>query len=106
MRDTFDERDYFYDRPPRYRQPRPGRVFLYLFFFMLGGLTTIGLTFFVNPALLQALLEEFIAGFGVLARACLGALLWLLLNPPAFMLAVAFVILLLLLGRLRRRGRW
>jgi hypothetical protein len=107
MKDTFDEPRFYRGEPPRYQKPRrPGSTLLYLFFFMLGSMATIGLTFVINPALLQAFLELFMQGVGFLAQALFGALAWLLMHPSAFMLSVTFVMIFVIFWLLRQRGRW
>jgi hypothetical protein len=106
MRDTFDEPRFYRGEPPIYQRPRrPGRRLLYLFFFMLGMLTTIALSFVINPTLLQAFLELFLHGFGFLAQALFGAFVWLLMHSSAFMLIVSFVMILVICWLLRQRGR-
>lgn len=107
MRDFFDEPRFYRGEPPIYRRPRRrGRGLLYLFFFMLGMLTTIALSFVINPALLQAFLELILQGVGFLAQALLGAFVWLLMHSSAFMLVVSFVMILVIAWLLRQRGRW
>ena len=73
---------------------------------MPGGLTTIALSFVVNPALLQTFLELFLQGPGFLVQALFGGVLLLLMHPSAFMLTVSLVMMLVMIGLLRRRGRW
>lgn len=107
MRDTFDEPRFYGGRPPRYQKTRrPGSVLLYLFFFMLGSVVTIGLTFVVKPALLQAFLELFLQGAASLVQLLFEAIVWLLMHPPAFMLSVSFLMILVIFWLLRQRGRW
>jgi len=107
MRDIYGESRYYRDVPPRYQEPRrPGRGLLYLFFFMLGVMTTIGLTFVISPVLLQAFLELFLGAVSSLVQFLFGLLVWLLVHPPAFMLSVTFVMILVIMRMLRQRGRW
>ncbi|HKV58615.1 MAG TPA: hypothetical protein VJO32_10040 [Ktedonobacteraceae bacterium] len=107
MRDIYDESRYYRDNLPRYQEPRrPGRGLLYLFFFVLGVITTIALSFVISPALLQAFLELFIQVAGFLIQALFEAIVWLLMHPPVFMLSVTFVMILVIIRLLRQRGRW
>ena len=100
MKDTFDEPRFYRGRPPVYQRPRRhGRGFLYLFFFMLGAMTTIAVSFVVNPALLQAFLELFVQGL-------FDVLVWIFMHPPVLMFGVSFVMILVIISMLRDRGRW
>ena len=107
MRNTFDDPRSYRDGLPVYRRRRgAGRLLLSLFFFMLGALTTIALSYVVNPALLRAFLELILQALGFLVQALFGALMWLLMHPSAFMLSVSFVMILVIIRLLRQRGRW
>ncbi len=100
MRDTFDEPRFYRGGPPIYIRPRRrSRSLLYFLFFMLGGLTTIALSFVVNPALLQAFLELFVT-------ALFDLLVWIFMHPPVLMFSATFVMILVIISLLRQRGRW
>ena len=107
MQDRFNDQRYYRGEQQGYQKSRrPGRVLLYLFFFMLGAMTTIALSIVVNPALLQAFLELFLQGVGFLVQLLFEAIVWLLMHPPAFMLSVSFLMILVIIRLLRQRGRW
>lgn len=107
MRDVYEESRYYRDKLPGYQEPRrPRRGLLYLFFFMLGVITTIALTFVISPVLLQAFLELFLGAISSLVQLLFALLGWLLMHPSAFMLSVTFVMILVIIRLLRQRGRW
>ena len=99
MRNTFDEPRFYRGGTPVYERPRRGRGFLYLFFFMLGVLTTIAVSFVVNPALMQAFLVLIVQGL-------FDVLVWILMHPPVLMFSVSLVMIFVIILMLRERGRW
>lgn len=98
MKDTFDEQRYYRERLPMYQRPRRrGRGLLYLFFFMLGSLTTIALSTVINPGLMQALL-------GLFVQALYALLAWLWMHPLVLMLCVVVLLILVIIEM--SRDRW
>jgi uncharacterized BrkB/YihY/UPF0761 family membrane protein len=100
MRGRFDDPRFYRGEQQGYQKSRrPGRVLLYLFFFILGSIATIGLTFVISPALLQAFLELSIS-------ALYAAIVAILIHPAILMFSVTLIMIFVIFWLLRQRGRW